>query len=288
MDPTSGAALASAVIRGLFDGVVRLDVKAPADVGAIDAFLARTREVHGHVVVVDQLHWLFQRRPGGFAPLQRLVEGILADCGRNAWIVVADGSVWSYATAASPLRDIVGGVVEIDALTADQLERAILSRHGMSGYGVEFHADDDLAWQLQNLLLRGEDRERRRREAWFRTLHAASAGVLGDALRLWMASIRVVDDDDERVVLGAVPRPPLTRLAQLPDEVLVTLLETTRQGWIDEDQHRFLFRTDIATARAHLAAMTQSGLLVDEVGVLRIAGHLRGPVHRVLAWRGWT
>jgi hypothetical protein len=179
-------------------------------------------------------------------------------------------------------------VVPLGPLSVDHLERAILSRHAMSGYGVIFDGELDLGWQVGNLLLGARDVARRRRAAWFRTLHSASAGVLSDALRLWMASIRSVDDGSERIELGPVPRPPLTRLGLLPEEDLVTLLETTRQGWIVPDQHARLFRQPLQRSEAHLAHLAQLGLLVEEGGVARIAPHLRGPLHQVLSRRGWT
>lgn len=288
VDAHSAAALVSAAIRGAFPGALRLEAKAPVDTATVDAWLARVGAGDGEVVVVECLHWLFERRPGGLAPLERLIDGVLADGGRHPWVWVADSAVWAHLSRASALADATGTLVELDALSVDELERAVLSRHAMSGYEIEFDADDDLGWQLQHVLLGGEDRERRRRQAWFRTLHSASAGVLQDALRLWMAAIRQVDDEQERVRIGAVPRPPLTRLAQLPEEVLLTLVETGRQGWMVHEQHARLFRTTPGAALAHLTALVHQGLLVRDGEVLKLAPHLRGSIHRVLARKGWT
>jgi hypothetical protein len=252
----------------------------------VDAWFAELGS--GRTVLLQDLPSLFTRRPGGFAPLERLVRGIVEDGGANAFAIVADAAVWGFAGRISGLREVMGTVIDLEPLSVEQLEQALLSRHAMSGYDVMFEADEDLGWQLEHVLLRGEDRERRRRRAWFRTLHAASAGVLQDALRLWMAAIRDVDDEREVLRIGAVPRPPLARLEQLPEDVLLTLLETTWQGWMTPALHAQLFRTAAGLSEAHVAQLQHAGLLVREGDVLTLAPHLRGPLDRVLRRRGWA
>ena len=288
VDLQSASALASASVRGDFEGVLRLDARAPADDRVVDAWLARAASLDDYAIIIEGLHWLFERKPAGSSPIERLFDGMLADRGRNAWLLVVDSAVWAHLAQATAAGDIAGTIVDLGALDEASLEREVLARHAMSGYSVEFDADEDLGWQIENFLSRGQDKDRRIRRAWFRTLHAASNGILQDALRLWMASILEVDDEKERVRIGAVPRPPLTRIARLPEETLLTLFETARQGWTSPEQHSRLFRTSAQSASAHLASLTQLGLLLPEGGVLRIAPHLRGTVHRALSQRRWV
>ena len=287
-DHQSASALATAAARGEFAGVIRLDARAPADLSTVADWLEQAARVRRHVVIVEGLYWLFERRPGGMVPLERLIDGMIADAGRNAWLLVSDSDVWDFLGRATALHDATSTVVSLSSLTEEELERAVLARHAMSGYEVRFDADEDLGWQLQHVLLRGEDRERRRRHAWFRTLHNASAGMLQDALRLWMAAIVEVDDRRELVRIGTVPRPPVTRLHALPEDIQLTLLETSRQGWTSAEAHARLFQIPPQGARAHLANLHHLGLLVADGEIHRIAPHLRGAVHRVLRWRGWT
>jgi hypothetical protein len=216
---------------------------------------------------------------------------MLADRSENAFALLADVSVWQHAARATALQDVVGATVEVGPLAADELEHVVMSRHAMSGYGVTFDADEDLSWQLQHAFSSGEDGDRRRK-AWFRTLHAASTGVLQDALRLWVASVLEVDDEGERIRVGPVPAVPIGPLAELSEEVLSTLLETTRQGWMGAAQHQRLFRTSRLVSVAHLAGLCHAGVLAtahaDGDEVYRVAAHLRAPLHQVFALRGWT
>ncbi len=285
LDRQAALAVVNAAVRS--NQVVRWSTDRPVDdeqLGSwFDALPGERR-----TIVIPELRWWFTRRPLGLGPLQGLVERIIANAGRHAFVIVADESVWRFVAESTGLAQTMGTVVRLGPLDTEQLEQALTSRHAMSGYDVRFEAEEDLGWQIQHILLRGQDRERRRKTAWFGTLHAASAGVLQDALRLWMASIVAVDEAQGRLRIGTVPRPPLTRLAELGERELLTLLEVTRQGWITPELHSRLFRTAIGWSTAHLARLQQVGLLVELGDVLQLAPHLRGALHRVFVRRGWT
>ena len=283
LDAQESLALVTAATRA--SATVRWAPTGPVSADEVDAWFDALPE--GRTAVLAELKWLFVRHPRGFESLDRLVHRLVDAGGRNGFVIIADRSVWQHCSRVSGLSEAMGTVIHLAPLDVDQLEAALLSRHAMSGYDVEFHAEEDLGWQLQHVLRRGEDRDRRRQRAWFGTLHDASAGVLQDALRLWMAAITRVDTQGQ-IHIGAVPRPPLTRLAELPEEDLLTLLEVTRQGWIDPEGHRQLFRTELGWSKAHLAQLHHVGLLVPDHHGFRLAPHLRGPLHRILAWRGWT
>lgn len=286
IDPHGARALVTAAL-GAGRTPLWFDADGPAEPGTVARWLDPHADGHGQVFVIENLRWLFRRRPGGFAEIEALTQRILRDRGRNQWLLLADGGVWRFLAAATPLRDAMGAAVELDPLTADELARAIQSRHAMSGYATAFRSDEDLVFRAWWTLARGTDAERRE-AAWLRTLHDAAGGVLQDAMRLWLASVEAVDDDHGQVVLGPVPRPPMAHLAALDDAILLTLLETRRQGWIDPESWAGLFRATTGAAESHLAQLRHLGLLVPHGAVSKLAPHLRGPVERVLGQRGWT
>ncbi len=285
-DGVGKGAVVNAVVRGL-PGLktIRIEPKAPVTLAEVEGWLAEL--AGGELVLMDGLKWLFSTRPGGFAPLRRWVDGVIATAGRVYWVVSASSSVWSYASAAAPLEDAFPEVIHLRALDPSDLQAAILARHAMSGYQLRFEAEADLGWQLQHLLTRGRDKETRQRDAWFQTLHQATEGVIHDALSYWMASIRKVDANEGVVKVGPVPRPPIGALARLSEDVLLTLGQILRQGWITAALHADLFRTSESTSRAHLTRLTHFGILHENEGTYRVAPHLLTPLRRVLRDRGW-
>lgn len=286
MDGVGKSALSSAIVRTLgWKNVKRVAFSRPATVEDVDRVLRDRGE--GALVVLDGLHWLIATRPGGFAPLRRLVESIVEDDGKSGWLVHADMLVWQYASQAAPLEDAFPEVVRLRPLDPSELESAVLARHALSGYGLNIEAPGRS--QFERLIARQASRVRRPYEAYFRTLHEASGGLVRDALRLWLASIEKVDDATDFVHVGPVPTAPVVALRRLPQSLLVQLYQIARQGWMNAEVHAWLFRTDPTTAEAQLANLAHLGL-VDHDGeerVYRIAVHLRGAVVRALQERRW-
>jgi hypothetical protein len=290
VDPVAAAALARAAVRDLGPGELWLEADRPADLATVARWLEQATEQPARGVVISGLGFLFDRRPGGLAPLERLIGGLLEARSRPAVILLADSAVWGWLAQATPLASVVGDAVELGPLGADDLEHALMSRHAVSGYAVDFEVGQDLAWQVQRALVRGDEADRSRK-AWFRALHAASGGVLQDALRLWVASVREVDDEAERLRVGPVPEIRYQALARLPEDTLLTLLEAARQGWISAEGHGRAFRTSSLESAARLAALRNAGWLepIPAAGpLLRVSAHVRAPLHRALARRGWA
>jgi Kef-type K+ transport system membrane component KefB len=280
-------AVANAALRGVPTARIRqFALSRPATVADVEAWF--TGEMRDQIAVLSGLKWLFVMRPGGAAPLQLFIERVMNDSGSNAWLVIGERSVWTYASRVAPLAYAFDTPVSVGALDVEDLSGALLARHAMSGYELDIEAGDDLSWQVQNFLLRGSDREARQRDAWFHTLHEASAGVMHDALRLWIASIQSVDDSTGTIRIGPVERPPLARLGALSDEVHLTLLQVTRQGWMTVELFSTLFGVERSFARAHLGSLTHLGVLVNRGEHYDLATHLRTPILRVLENRGWS
>lgn len=285
MDGIAKRALANALIRG-YGGtrVHRLSPSAPVSAADVDEWF--TREAGG-IVVLDGLHHLMQNRPGGFAPLKRLLHHMIEDAGTTAFVVLAETPPWDHAHAAIHCEDLFARTVRMRPLSLDELESALIARHSMSGFRLHIQPSDDLAWQVADLLSRTEDTEQRHRRAWFRTLHDATGGIMQDALRLWMASILDVDENEGVITLGDVPRPPLARLRRLPAASQLALRATLIQGCTTIAMHASTFRCTEDEARTEIASLRHAGLLVEHEGAYRIPDHLRFPLYTVLRGRGW-
>ncbi len=285
VDNQASRALVNTALRTFQGTVVRLEADRPWTREDVDRWLEGLPHKDA-CLVVEGLRWLYRRQPGGTEPIERLVRAMVADGGRRAWVLHADPAVWSFLTGSTAIGEGTGERVQLGPLSADDLEDAVLARHAMSGYTASFGDDDDLP--LLTRVLGRRDRERRRQREWFQALHDASAGVLQDALRLWMAAIDRVDEEEGALHLGMVPRPPVAQLAELPDDVLLTLVQVLRQGWMDADQHAWLFRVDVPRADAHLAQLVHLGLLEEQGPRVLVRPHLRGPLERALRLRGWA
>lgn len=275
-DGVGQPAVVRAALRAMrLRGVVRHELDRPVFVDEVARWFDRGAQ--GHVHVVGPLHHLYTLKPGGFEPLRRFVEGVLADAGRNAWVVQADDVAWTFASAVAPLERAFPSVVPVIPLGVEELQDALLARHAMSGLSLEVAGG-------------GLDRRVRTRSqaAWFRDLHEASGGVARDAMHLWLAAIQTYDDVRDRIVMGEVPAVPLAAMRHLSDRSALALRIASLQGWIDAATWTRLVREPELDARAHIAHLVHWGVLQADEERFVLPAHLRRVIHRVIDERGWV
>ena len=283
VDGVGKAAVSSAIVRSRrWKNVKRVVFTGPVTVEDVDAIFQDTPE--GQLVVVDGLHWMLSMAPGGFEPLRRFVKGIIEEGGRRRWLTHGAVLFWTVASTVAPLRVAFPEVIRLEPLSERELQAAVIARHRLSGFEHSFDRGDGSP--IEGLFARGASRIRRPYDQYFHELHAATGGLVRDALRLWLASIR--DIHDEVVHVGPIPASPYTRIRRLPDDILVNLYQIAREGWMDAAGQARLFRLNVNTAQAQLSRLAHLGLLEERDGAFVIAVHLRGALGRVFAERGWV
>lgn len=279
------SSVASAAVRsGRWRRVRRVEFTEPPTVEDVVEQLGAITDAQ--LVVVEGLHWLLSARPDGLSPLRRFVDEVVADGGKRAWLVVAESLFWEYAASVAPLEEAFPTQVHLEPLGLEELRAAVMARHRLSGYGHSFERIESES-RIEGLVARGASRIRRPFDQYFHDLHLASGGVLRDALRLWLASIRGVQED-EIVHVGRVPESGFASLSRLPEEELLSVFQIARQGWMDAPTFASVFRIAEGEASARLAKLAHLGLLEEREGRHRIAHHLRGTAVRVLRHRGWV
>jgi hypothetical protein len=283
VDGVGKAAVSSAIVRSRrWKNVKRVAFSAPVTVEDVDAIFQDAPE--GQLVIVDGLHWMLSMAPGGFDPLRRFVKGIIEEGGRRRWLTHGAVLFWNFASTVAPLRDAFPELIMLEPLNEEELRAAVIARHRLSGFEHSFDRGDGSP--IEGLFARSASRIRRPYDRYFHELHEATGGLVRDALRLWLASIRSIQDDIVQV--GPIPASPYARVRRLPDDILVNLYQITREGWIDAAGQARLFRLDVNTAQAQLSRLAHLGLLDEREGAFVIAVHLRGVLGRVFAERGWV
>jgi Kef-type K+ transport system membrane component KefB len=283
VDGVGKAAVSSAIVRSRrWKNVKRVVFTGPVTVADVDAIFQDTPE--GQLVVIDGLHWMLSMAPGGFEPLRRFVKGIIEEGGRRRWLTHGAVLFWNFASTVAPLRDAFPEVIRLEPLNEQELQAAVIARHRLSGFEHSFDRGDGSP--IEGLFARGASRIRRPYDQYFHELQQATGGLVRDALRLWLASIRSIQDDIVHV--GPIPASPYSRIRRLPDDMLVNLYQIARQGWIDAAGQARLFRLDVNTAQAQLSRLAHLGLLEERDGAFVISVHLRGVLGRVFNERGWV
>ena len=236
------------------------------------------------VVVEDLGQWL-RLVPGGRAPAHALAAAVLGSV--RPWVWVASPETWHRVSQHTDLGSVVGCVVAPGPLDVDELERALLGRHAMSGMEVDFRVDDLTGVRLRRVLQSAPARARSDRHAWFVHLHQRSGGRLSDALRLWMAAVASVDEGEGRIELGPVPPGLPPTLHDVHDtDLLVLRRALAASGDTPEDLARVTMATEVST-RGRLQRLAGRGLLTESDGAFTVPAHLESPVRDQVRARGW-
>ncbi|OIO09253.1 MAG: hypothetical protein AUJ52_06695 [Elusimicrobia bacterium CG1_02_63_36] len=241
-------ASAPELVRVLAD---RLGVKA-ADGGALAAAIAALETPP--IVFLKGGSRLFERRVGGLEAMQAFLSLLTATEGKALWVVSFSRDGWSYLDRVLALSKRFDEHADLDGLDRGELERAMMARHEISGYELDFAEEPglgaDAAWRLRGV----RDPRRRQeilREEFFDELHAAAGSNLHAALYYWLRYTKVVDR--RRVVASPLAAIPAAALRGLGDDYLFTML--------------FVFQHDRLTPRQHARLLRmneiESGLTLD-------------------------
>ena len=277
--------VANAILRGLSpERISRHTLRTPVTVDQVDFLVSQATS--DTIMVIEGLHWLVSMDRDGLAPLRRLLSTVVANDGRNGWLLSGRLSVWNSLEPVVALRDVFPLVLDLAPLSLEELRRALLSRQAMSGFGLAYVPQVPTLQQRVLDWIRKTD-DSPEQESFFRQLHRRSGGVLEEAERLWAASIDGLDNRRSLVTLGAVPPGPEEDLARLPDEDLLTLRLVSRSGRVTADQHARWLRWADSRSEAHLARLHHWGLLEKTSAGHVLAPMLAGSIERRLRHQGW-
>ena len=180
-------------------GAPDLDLLAGRVLDAAEGSMPRTCVLEG----TEQLH---MRVPGGGKLLERLLTFTARTESKVFWVLSMAASAWKLAEKRSPawVSDI--GRIVLDDLSQDDLKRAVLARHRLSGLPLKYIEPRTGREMLlrQARSLRGPRRQQQLIEAdYFQKLHRASLGSIRLALFHWLRSA------DFRTVEGSLLVRPL-------------------------------------------------------------------------------
>jgi hypothetical protein len=220
------------------------------------------------VIVIDDLELWWERRPGGLAALDELLDLVAATGDRVGFVLAGGASAIRVLGALRPLSSVIHEHLACRALTARELERVVLSRHESTG----------LRLKLGNRT--GDALGTWRRARLFDAHFDYSGGNVGHALRAWVAHIDAFADD---VVAIRVPQPlDWDAIDDLAPEHVAVLIELVLHKHADAEKLARVTGEPAPAMRAALAELSAIGLAVQN---RRQVAHVNPFVHvPVMEW----
>lgn len=268
-DPATRAMLAEAILAGIHGPVQRHHDPAPHGLGP---------------QYNDDLRRTISLTPAGLERADDLAQAILT--GSRPWVLAATPETWATAAALSAIGTAVPIHINPGPLTVHELRTAILGRHAMSGFGLQFDVADLLGFRLRRALEGDQARLVGDEAAWFEHLHTRARGRLSDALRTWMAAVSTVEDDT--LTLGPIDPDTAPDLRHLDDTTLVILRRALAEAHLQPEVLAQVTGEPTARTRGLLAALSGRGFLLHHNEGYSLPPHLEGPVRDALDARGWS
>jgi hypothetical protein len=167
------------------------------DADDFDALSTRIRSGGPRRVVLEGMQNLFLRHMNGFEAIDRFLLLITETASTVFWMVTCTRYAWNYLDDVIHCSATFTDVVETDAMSANDIREAILSRHRVSGYRAVFIPSDGVkrSRAYRKRLNDEEARQEYLEARYFDDLATWSRGNIKIAMLFWLRTIRGITSD---------------------------------------------------------------------------------------------
>ena len=237
-----------------FDAFLRKLLKLDDDADLDAAFEAERR-----VLILEEGERIFLRTVDGFAVVHHLMHLIHRTAATTFWIIVMNDRSFRVLDAATHLHRVFSHRINAMSVSRSDLETAILERHRLSGFRLEF-APPPAGDPRINRAKRWIGLEDSPQKLFFDSLLQQSEGIFRSAFELWLSSIERVEGDTIYIRQPLDPSFNLFR-TELAQEDQFTLLLIQEHGSLTQDELADVLCEPKNIGRGQTERLTALGLL---------------------------
>jgi hypothetical protein len=215
------------------------------------------------VIVIEDLHQLYQRTLGGFETLRKLLLLIARTSRQILWIVSMRKYAWLYLNSTLRIVDSFTFVVNTENLSGPDLEQVILARHQMSGFDLRFLPDEVIEQRRKYRRASAPERQALLRRAYFEALSKASEGNILAAIFYWLKSLLEVERNE--LIVRPLAELRFDFLREVAVEQLLTLSMLIQHGNLTAAEHAQIFGAMPEESLAMLTHLSNINLLTKDV-----------------------
>lgn len=232
-----------------------------SDVSSIEAFEEKIKSLpHKQVCIVENIQNLFLRVIDGFDVMEQFLL-LIAQTGSNVfWMVSCGLYAWQYLDRVLQISDYFKRIIVLNALELEDIKQVILTRHQVSGYGLQFAVPEKVLKSRQYKKISGEEQKQEYlRDLFFDELTDISGGNIKSALIFWLSAINAFDEEDINIA-GEINLDK-SALFQLYPEEYFTLAALIQHDVLTEEQHAYIFNQEPDVSRSILGRLNKKGFL---------------------------
>ena len=148
-----------------------------------------------YVIVWEDIQHVYLRKVGGFAALKLLFELISRTHQQVFWLCACTRYAWDFLDKTTRISDYYEYVVPLEPVSSEQLREAILKRHRVSGYRVQYVGTVIDRSRKKFTKMSSEQQQQYLEETYFEDLAQMTAGNYSIAQLYWLRSTQQVLND---------------------------------------------------------------------------------------------
>ena len=232
------------------------------------------------IIIIENLQRLFVRKVDGFAALKVYFE-IVSRTNQNIfWLSTCTLYSWIYLDKTIHILDHFGYVVELKKLNEQQITDLVSKRHRVSGYKIEYVADENTLKSKSFKKIPEDERQTYLRKKYFSDLNRFAQSNITLALIYWLRSAREIVNDI--IKIGSPPELDYSFLENLSNDKMFALAVLLIHDGLRIEDHSKIFNVTLSQSKLLFLLMSDDGILVNHSDVYMINPLLYRQIVRVL------
>ncbi len=158
----------------------------------VDYFVNSPRK---HMIVWEDIQHFYLRKVGGFQALKMLFELISRTHKQVFWLCACTCYAWDFLDKTTRISDYYEYIISLEKISAQQLQEAILKRHRVSGYHIQYAGAVANRSRKKFQKMSVEQKQEYLEKNYFEDLNDLTAGNYSVAQLYWLRSTQQVLND---------------------------------------------------------------------------------------------
>ncbi len=227
-----------------------------------DVILYLNSTSYKQVIILENLQRLFLRKVDGFNSLKILFE-IISRTNKNVfWLTTSTLYCWNYLDKTIHAPDHLGYIVNLRKLNENQITELVSKRHRVSGYNIEYEADEQTLKSKSFKNLSDAEKQTYLMKKYFISLNKFAESNISLALLFWLRSAKEIVGD--KIIIGSPPELDYSFLENLSNDKIFALSALLIHDGLREEDYSKIFNVPINQARQLLLLLYDDGIVIKQ------------------------
>ncbi len=218
-----------------------------------------------HLIIIENLQKLFLRKVDGFNVLKMFFE-IISKTNKNIfWLSTCTLYSWKYLNNTINASDYFGYIVNLRKLNEKQITSLVSKRHRISGYSINYEADEHTLKTKSYKKLTEEERQPFLKNKYFIELNKFAQSNISLALVFWLRSAKDIVNDV--IKIGSPPELDYSFLENLSSEKIFCLSALLIHDGLKIQDHAEIFGCSVNKSKLLFLLMHDDGIIIEQNGL---------------------